>query len=204
MEAITEGTSLYLRAPFFASMAQLGALPGAEDLVELGDAWGYVDLTATGLTAEELAGLTGAQTGASADDLLALLGAVGGDVTEQGAAEVRGVPTTRYRAEIGLDDVLAAQDMSASDLGGLGGNLAAVTIPFDIDVDVDGRVRRMEVIIDTSFIADLIGEAAPAGTEARISTIVELYDFGADVAIVDPTTLAATDVTDAFLALANG
>ena len=62
----------------------------------------------------------------------------------------------------------------------------------------------MEVIIDTSFIADLIGEAAPAGTEARISTIVELYDFGADVAIVDPTTLAATDVTDAFLALANG
>lgn len=202
MEAITEGTSLYLRAPFFASMAQLGALPGAEDLVGLGDTWGYVDLTATGLTAEELAGLTGAQTGASADDLLALLGAVGGDVTEQGASEVRGVPTTRYRAEIGLGDVLAAQDMSAADLGGFG-NIGNVTIPFDIDVDADGRVRRMEVIIDTSFIADLVGEAASAGTEARISTIVELYDFGADVVIVDPTTLAATDVTDAFLALAN-
>ena len=203
MEAITEGTSLYLRAPFFASMAQLGALPGAEELVGLGDAWGYVDLTATGLTAEELAGLTGAQTGASADDLLALLGAVGGDVTDQGASEVRGVPTTRYRAEIDLGDVLDAQGMSANDLAGLDA-IGNVSIPFDIDVDADGRARRLAVTIDTSFIADLTGEPGPAGTEARISTIVEVYDFGAAVDIVDPTTLGATDVTGSFLALANG
>lgn len=205
MEAITEGTSLYLRAPLFASMAELGALPGADDLVALGDGWGYVDLTATGLTATELAGLTGAQTGASAEDLLVLLGAVAGDVTDLGPSEVRGVPTTRFRAEIGLGAVLEAQSMSASDLAALSATgIGDVTIPFDIDVDADGRVRRMEVVIDASFIADLAGEPVPAGTEARISTIVELYDFGADIDIVDPSTLGATDVTSSFLALANG
>lgn len=205
MEVITEGTSMYLRAPLFASMAELGALPGADDLVALGDAWGFVDLSATGLTAEELAGLTGAQTGASAEDLLALLGAVGGDVTDLGATEVRGVPTTRYRAEISLGAVLEAQSMSAGEIAALSATgIGNVTIPFDIDVDADGRVRRMEVVIDTSFIADLVGEPVPAGTEARISTIVELYDFGAAIDIVDPTTLGATDVTSSFLALANG
>ena len=205
MEAITEGTALYLRAPLFASMAELGALPGADDLAVLGDGWGYVDLTATGLSATELAGLTGAQTGASAEDLLALLGAVGGDVSDLGPSEVRGVATTRYRAEIGLDAVLEAQSMSAAELAALSATgIGDVTIPFDIDVDADGRVRRMEVVIDTSFIADLAGESVPAGTEARISTIVELYDFGVAIDIVDPATLGATDVTASFLALANG
>lgn len=205
MEAITEGTSMYLRAPLFASMAELGALPGADDLVALGDGWGRVDLAAAGLSPEEIAGLTGAQTGASAEDLLALLGAVGGDVSDLGATEVRGVPTTRYRAEISLGAVLEAQSMSADEIGALSAaGIDNVTIPFDIDVDADGRIRRMEVVIDTSFISDLVGESAPAGTEARISTIVELYDFGAAIDIVDPTTLGATDVTSSFLALANG
>ncbi|MEM7285263.1 MAG: hypothetical protein AAF480_02845 [Actinomycetota bacterium] len=206
MEAITDGTSLYLRAPLFASMAQLGALPGGEGLVALGDSWGYVDLTATGLTAEELAGLTGAQTGASAEDLLALVAAVGGNVTDQGASEVRGVATTRYRAEIGLADVLDAQGMTVDEIAALsaGTGIANVTIPFDIDVDADGRVRRMTVVIDTAFISDLVGEPAPAGTEARISTTVELYDFGSQIDIVDPTTLGAVDVTSSFLSLANG
>ena len=205
MEVITEGAAMYLRAPLFASMAELGALPGADDLAALGDGWAYVDLAAAGLTPEELAGLTGAQTGASADDLLTLLGAVGGDVTDLGATEVRGVPTTRYRAEISLGAVLEAQSMSAGEIAALSATgLDNVTIPFDIDVDADGRVRRMEVVIDTSFIADIVGESGPAGAEARISTIVELYDFGAAIDIVDPTTLGATDVTSSFLALANG
>ena len=204
MEAITEGPTLYLRAPLFASLAQLGALPGADDLVALGDGWGSVDLLATGLTPEQLAGLTGAQTGASAEDLLELLGGVAGQVTEQGPSEVRGVPTTRYRAEIQLDEVLAAQGMSMNDVAGLAGaRVGNVRIPFDIDVDADGRVRRMAVVIDTSFIAELVGEPVPAGVEARISSIVELYDFGADIEIVDPSTLGATDVTAAFMALAN-
>ena len=128
-----------------------------------------------------------------------------GDVVDQGASDARGVPTTRYRAEIGLDDVLDAQGMSVGEIAALSGGtgLAGVTIPFEIDVDADGRVRRMAVTIDTSFIADVVGEPAPAGTEARISTIVELYDFGADIDIVDPTTLGAVDVTSSFLALAD-
>lgn len=204
MEAITEGTTLYVRSPLFASLARLGALPGADDLAALDDTWGRVDLAATGLSAEELAGLAGAQTGASAEDLLALLGAVAGDVTDLGPSEVRGVATTRYRAEIRLGDVLDAQGMSAADVAALAvADAGEVTIPFDIDVDAEDRVRRLAVVIDTSLIAELVGEPAPPGTEARIATIVELYDFGAEIDIADPAGLGAVDVTSAFLALAG-
>ncbi len=206
MEVIADGADgLYLRAPLFASMAELGVLPGAEDLVALGDGWGFIDLaSATGLTAAELGALTGAQTGASADELLSMIDAIGGAVTELGTADVRGVTTTQYRADVSLASVMDAQGLTAEDLAGIAtGSLDALSIPFDVFVDEDSRVRRMSVVIDTAVLADLIGEA-PAGAEARIATTIDLYDFGADIEIVDPATLNAVDVTDAFIALSAG
>ena len=206
MEIITEGADqVYLRAPLFASMAELGALPGADDLAALGDGWGYIDLAAaTGLTADEFGSLTGAQTGASAEDLLAMIAALGGVVTEVGAAEVRGVPTTQFRAEVGLAEVMVAQNVTVDDLAAFGSaSLDSLSLPFDVFVDGDGWVRRMSVVIDTSLFESLIGDA-PAGAEARISTTVDLYGFGTDIDITDPTTLGAVDVTDAFVALSGG
>ena len=202
MEVLTVGTDIvYLRAPLFAALADLGALPGAEDLRVLEDGWGRIDLAAAGINADDLGAMTGAQTGASADALLALVDEIGGSVTDLGASDIRGVPTTRYLAEIPLADILDAQGMSAADLGGFSAGDAV--LPVDIHVDAASRIRRIGVTIDTDLIADLVGESELAGVTFRVSSIVDLYDFGAEIDIVDGSELGAVDVTNAFLALAG-
>jgi hypothetical protein len=95
-----------------------------------------------------------------------------------GAADVRGVPTTHYRALI--DSMQAARCAPPSvrrGLGGLGKQLQGVPgLPVDAYVDAQGFVRRLAV-----------GVAARAGkTPLRAALTIDLSGFGQPLNVTPP------------------
>lgn len=192
MEVISTDTTMYIRAPFLAGMAtgpaasELG--PDFAALGELAEGWGTVDLNSLGdsLGASDIAGISGAQTGSSPDQLLDMLREVSDDVTEVGRESVRGVETTHLRAVVSMASMLAAQGVTADDMGI---DLAAfdVSLPFDVFIDDDGRVRRVEMTLSLAELAGLVpDEPLPAGTEFEFSTTIDLYDFESTIDIPLP------------------
>jgi hypothetical protein len=122
--------------------------------------------------------------------LLDFLKGVSGEIETVGSDELRGVTTTHYRATVDLRDYeqLAppGQRKELRDmLGDLVREAGLTEMPFDVWLDDDGYVRKME----TSF------SASPEGVSGAVeaSMVLELYDYGADVGIVPPP---AADVAD--------
>lgn len=114
---------------------------------------------------------------------LAQLRAVGADVEELGALDVRDVATTHYAATYTLRDAIGA--MPAAQADALEQTYAALPPSFlgteqavDVFVDGDGLVRRMQV---ATTAMDVEGVTLPAMT-----TIMDWFDFGADVTIAAP------------------
>jgi hypothetical protein len=108
------------------------------------------------------------------------LRALGPEVTRLGEEEVRGVPTTRYRAEIvlGLLEGQAPPGKEAewrAYVQTLRGRLGLEAIPVEIWVDADGLIRRLRH--ELTFAAE--------GTSTAATT--ELYDFGVQVKAEAPS-----------------
>lgn len=169
---------LYMYAPLIASLAGDASLP--ESFAALGTGWGVADLTqVTGVSATELAGLTGAQGGSSPEAVLELLRSAG-TVEELGRAEVRGVATDHLRVGVTLGQLVEAQGTDMADLEAFAGDIGSVLdveFPFDLFVDDDGRVRRVTLTFDLAALESLIGEAAPAGTTFSMTTIMDFFDY---------------------------
>ncbi len=205
MEIITDGDALmYLRAPMLASLAAQGQMPGAGELGALGDGWGTVDISRSGLlSAEELAELTGAQASASPEAMMELLREAA-DITEVGRVDVRGVTTTHLRARVSLRAMIEAQGVDLEQFGAMldVDSVLGVVLPFEVYVDDDDRVRRVELTMDLASIEDVVGETAPQGTEFSYTTSIDMFDFGADITITPPPAdQIVGDITDVFLGL---
>ena len=178
IEAIQDGTVVYMRFPAIA------------DQLPAGKTWVRVDAEDTATFAGiELSGLE-QFTGGDPRALLDFLKAASGEIETVGSEELRGVTTTHYRATIDLPDyqqlVPPGQRKELRDmLGDLVQEAGLTEMPFDVWLDDEGYVRKME----TSF------SASPEGVSGAVeaSMVLELYDYGADVGIVPP---AAADVAD--------
>jgi hypothetical protein len=101
-----------------------------------------------------------------------------GDVKRAGEEVVRGVPTTRFEVEVGLQ---RAAEQAPSDLrtsmGRLAGRFGIRRVPAQVWVgDDDDRVHRLTLRF----------EPAQGGSDAFVLT-VELYDFGVPVTVARPT-----------------
>lgn len=208
METIVTGDTMYLYAPFFADWAEPlgGGQSGFGDLAKLGDGWGVIDLTAvSGLSAEDLSGLVGAQTGGSFDQTLELLRAAEADVTDLGAVTVRGVQTNHLLAVVNVGDMLVAQGMTAADLGAAGVDLSGVTIPFDVYVDADQRVRRVVMAMSMDTLRSAMPDIPiPASTEFEMTTAFDVFDFGAEITVSVPAADdIAVDLTEAMTSMAS-
>lgn len=173
MESVIDGDVIYQRFPMMAPT---------------GKEWVRIDASAYGVDLQ--AGGPGEQ-GTDATAYLSLLEASGEEVTELGREEVRGVPTTRYRATVDLGVHLAeatpeARDDLARVLGPEGLEaLAGTAFPLDVWVDDEGLVRRVAATLD------LAGAAPPEAADvvppgAAISFDIEYFDFGADVQVDPP------------------
>lgn len=170
-DVLFDGTVVYMGFP-----AEIAAqLPGAA-----GRRWVKLDVA-------QVAGLEGTgldrlqQLNQDPSQILDYLRATTDEVESLGEQEVRGVDTTRYRAVVDLrrvPDAVPAElrDATRASIDLLIGQLGAGTLPIEVWIDGDGRLRRLKQIISLP---------AGAGTSTTEVTM-ELYDFGTKVEIEPP------------------
>lgn len=180
MQVVVDGGTAYLRLPMLAGLTGtsgwLTVTP--EALAEVGD--------------------LGLASGASdPSQMLQALRGVSDDIEEVGAQDVRGEPTTHYRATADLGRAIEAapeaqRERLKEQLEGFDIELGEV--PFDVWVDSEGRARR--VTFDFADLADgLLGGAGSA------SLTMDIFDYGqpVDVEIPDPSeTTPIEDVLGSF------
>lgn len=227
MEMVTDGSTLYMRAPFFATMAEAALDEGATradlgplaDLGALGDEWGRIDMSE--VSPSQVASAAGGQ---SSDPRVFLdMAAQGSDVRELGTETIDGVEVRGLGATITYGDMIEAQGMDADDLreqmsagAGVGGDeefaevfdqviegMFAMEMPVEVWVDDDDRVRR--ITLDMNMTEILAGVAEQAGEDIgeggmSISMVMDFTDYG-DESIEIEVPTASVDITDEFLAL---
>ena len=138
-----------------------------------------------------LLGLLKAQSNHAVQDLGHLRSVV--RVTTLGEERVRGARTTRYRATVDL--TRAAESSSAERRGvrGLASRLGLTSIPVEVWLDDQQRVRRLAQTLDLSD-APRSQDLAAGPLPRRVEVSLELFDFGLPVTITIPP---AEDVADA-------
>lgn len=160
------GKDFYLKFPD-ALAAQLG-----------GKAW--IKLSASDLGASSSSGL--GQLGQDPTQFLSTLRSVSNSITKVGTAEIRGVKTTHYRAEVDLSKALAASGVGKS--GALSSAtieqykklLGSTTLPEDVYLDDNGLARRIAVSLTPASSSS--SSSSSAAKIGAFSITVDLYDFG--------------------------
>ena len=126
--------------------------------------------------------MQGGMQGAPADQLSYLKG-VSDSVEEVGTEEVRGAPTTHYRAEVDLDKAAPEDPQARRAFEKATESLRAEKIPTEVWIDEEGRVRRYEM---TMPVALPEGESPAAQGNPTMTTTAEYYDFGTPVNVERP------------------
>ncbi len=184
IETIADGETIYLR------IGEQG------DALGVDTAWISIDLARA---AEEAAGvdvseLTQSQARSDPTQGLALLQGVADEVTEVGEEEVRGEPTTHYRATVDLgrayEEAEAVTD--PEQFQAFIDQFGAEEIEVEVWIDEEGRARR------TRYEQPALDGAEPG------TFTVELYDFGTDETVELPSAEEVTDLTDQLLAETGG
>ena len=215
LEMILEGeTGFYLRLESLATLDPMGPSPWPEDLLaehggDIGDLWGFVDLTSTE-AAEILAPLGFTPQAALQDDLLDLLtGSLPeGALLEArmgGATALAGIPVQEYSflldlAALGeMPDTLGmllgpnqgGPSPEGDLLGGLGGPLP---VEYVLHVDSDDLIRRIVAVLDIgAMLTQLFSvlaqdEGFPDGAEADLPDFEYVMSMRIEVvALNDPS-----------------
>jgi hypothetical protein len=178
VEAISTGTSVYLKLPPFAQ-----TLTG-------GKPWAKLDRT----TVENLFGSqVGAPQLGSTLDVTGVIGwlkGVTGNITYAGTDTIHGTPTTHYRATLDLTRVAAgASPSTRSDIRRLATALGQ-NIPIDAWTDSQGRLRQLQASIDTTKLQ------APVPTHLKgiVTVTADLWDFGTPVGVTTPPADQVTNI----------
>ena len=176
IEVLVDQTVMYMH---FAALASL--VPGGKE-------WIKIDLAAANKDIGDLLGSGGGAFGSDPSAFLQFLEGAG-KVSQVGTEDVRDVSTTHFSGSYTMKDALAAlpEDQRAKAeqaFGRLGLSPDAQTqeIPFDVWIDSDGLVRRMETSLDFAKLAPARGPAALGA----MSTRMEYFDFGSAVDINVP------------------
>ncbi len=159
------------------------------DLVELGKTQG-IDLN-------QLNSLQGNDPAAALD----FLRGASEDTRKVGEEKVRGADTTHYAATLDLDK--AAQSLAPDlrdDFERATAQLGTKQMPVDVWIDDDGRLRKMTYALDTSKLQG----AASGGATGKVTTTVELFDFGVEVDVQEPPAEQVTDLSQLLSGLGGG
>jgi hypothetical protein len=182
LDAIVDGQVVYVRFPALAS-----------ELPE-GKSWVRMDAADQGKTAQDF-GFSGLEDFTNEDPraLLEVLESVSGEIETVGTEELRGAQTTHYRATLDVRDLggLAPKAQGQSqELGEMLDQLVEQAglsaIPFDVWLDEEGLVRKVEASVSVAPP----GESDPL----EASLAFELYDYGLEVDVTPPP---ADEVVDA-------
>ena len=115
----------------------------------------------------------------------------GGDVSVEGSDAIDGVPTTHYRTQMAMSDLMGAAskeqraDMEAQlkDLAADGATLANLRYDIDVWIGEDGLARRLKLSFDT-------GSMSLGG---KMVIEMTLHDIGLPVTIEPPATNLVAD-----------
>jgi hypothetical protein len=185
MEEIFKSSTVYIGSPLFAQLTH-------------GAHWMKLDVgrvaRAIGLNLQQLAG-----GGSNPAQFLEYLKGVGGNPERVGSDSVRGVQTTHYRASIDLKKlagVLSSGRDSAlhAQLSKLIGQLGASSLPVDVWIDAQHRVRRIG--FDFSF--------SPLGQQVHMKMALELFDYGPTPPVQTPAASEVFDATQSTLSGLSG
>lgn len=183
-ELIFDGTTVYAQLPGFDLPTpwlriELGELPGM-DAAQL----------------EQFAQLDPA-------DGLRLLSAAIDEVETVGEEEIRGVTTTHHRLRLDLKRAAENAPPEAQEyLGRQVGRLGVETLPLDVWLDEEGRVRRQAYQIDLAGGGlpppgvPSAGPAAGAGAPTGVRLAVDYYDFGVQVDVAAPPPDEVTSLAE--------
>jgi len=172
----------------------------------------YVQLPIPGLPtpwvrveAGELEGLQGLEQLESFSNdpsqAFAFLQGASDDVEDVGTEDVRDVSTTHYRMTIDLQRAAEqapeeARPFLEQQLEVLGTD----TLPMEVWLDEEGRVRRQSFTIDLSQVdpaaAGATAAPVPGELTGTITTTAEYYDFGSEVVVEIPPEDQVTDLAD--------
>lgn len=150
---------------------------GVHGLLPRGKSWVDVGSAASGGLGAALLGPFG---GTDPGDLLASLTAISSNVSNLGAATVRGVRVIHLRLDV--DPAKAASRVprgQRASFRAFATSLGAATIPVDVWVDLHNRVRQVRWSPHLPG-----GMGAPAG--ARFTQTADFYDFGVAVRVSAP------------------
>ena len=176
MTMVFDGDTAYVRSPLF-------------DLFTGTSGWISLSMEELGADASQL-GVGGSDPSA----LLEGLRGVGGDPEVVGQEDVRGVPTTHYRASMRLSDALADVPESERDevkaaLEQLG-DVETAEVPVDVWIDEDDLPRRMQMDMGALF------GAVAGGDDATMTMTLELFGYGDPVDIEIPPADEVTPLSE--------
>lgn len=149
-----------------------------------GRPWVEADVpTIEGLAGQQL-GLPGFGGGLDFRGVLDWLRGVSGPVTTDGTSTVHGDVTTHYHADVDLTK--AATDAPAASRAKLqqAAQAAGQTIPVDVWIDNQGRLRRLKASVDLSKLQARDG--VTVNHTGTIVTTLELWNFGTPVNVTPP------------------
>jgi hypothetical protein len=181
IEAISTGPVYYLRLP-----PLLQAAAG-------GKPWVRLDRTVLEGVVGSQVGVPGVGTTLDVTGVLAWLRSVSGQVTAVGHDTINGVLTTHYRAAVDASRAAASVGADPSTASAVA-QAAGQTVPVDVWIDAQGRLRQMQVSLDLTKLRLPQGATLPAEARGTAVLTVDLWDFGVPVHTTAPP---ADQVTDA-------
>jgi LppX_LprAFG lipoprotein len=178
-DMVVTGGALYMHLP-----------PSAAAHIPSGKSWLKIDMAALSQQAGTgFGGLSGgSMTAFDPAQTLAYLKGVSKSVTHVGSDTVRGTATERYHVVI--DPKKAIDKVSGSVKCGLGAAqklLGKLTIPADVWIDEQGRLRQMQM----RFNMTPPGTTQPVGMTMQM----DLFDFGTPVDVTAPPSSQVYDAT---------
>jgi hypothetical protein len=155
--------------------------------------------------------MTQEQFGASLSDLqgnvpndpaqqLSYLQGVSDSVEDLGEEEVRGEPTTHYRAVLDLEKASAEQGEQARQVyDQLEQQFGTTTVPVEVWLDKDGLVRRYEMSVPLPIPPNQSSQQGASGGsqgQGQITIVEEFYDFGTPVNVEEPPADQTVDFAE--------
>jgi hypothetical protein len=171
---LSDGFVVYMNAPTLARQ-----LPGAKE-------WLKLDVAKLAKTRNIDVGQFRQLTQNDPTQMLEYLRATSGKIDEVGEEDVRGVPTTHYRAKVDLDKVAEQappklRKAFRASIQSLKRGIASGEIPVDVWVDEQNRVRRLQ-------------EHLTVAGGGRIAFSVDFFDFGTPVSVSAPPPADTLDL----------
>ncbi|MFE2282237.1 hypothetical protein ACFXAE_34410 [Streptomyces sp. NPDC059454] len=112
------------------------------------------------------------------------------DVTKVGTEKVGGVNTTHYKVSVDVSKLPGGDQMSKQ-LG--------PTLPMQVWLDDEGRLRRQQIDMTVKAPASAQPEGSTSPQQLKMNTVMEFSDFGTEVDAEAPPAGQVTDMTDKAL-----